>query len=87
MNGYKGIMALNLSSVDPKFHKELIQLHQADIKEYKLDQAKRKPKDRYDNSVGRVLKNIEYDNMLRIKRMKKNEEERIKHINWERKLT
>ena len=73
MNGYKGIMALDLSAVDPKFHKELIQLHQADIREYKLDQAKRKPKDRYDNSVGRALKNIKHDNMLRIKRMKINE--------------
>lgn len=86
MNGYKGIMDLDLSSIDPKFHKELIDLHQADIKEYKLDQAKRKVKDRYDNSVGRILKNIEHENMLRTKRMKKAEEERIKQLNWERKL-
>ena len=83
MNGYNGIMDLDLTNIDPKFYKELLDLHRIDIKEYKLDQAKRKAKDRYENSVGRAMKNIEYNNMLRAKRLQKNEDEKnkIKTIN------
>ena len=34
MKGYKGIMDLDLSTIDPKFHDEVRKQHLAEIKEY-----------------------------------------------------
>ena len=38
MKGYKGVMDLDLSAIDPKFHDEMIKQHLAEIKEYKAYQ-------------------------------------------------
>ena len=54
--GYKGIMDLDLTNVHEKFHKEMINLHYKDIREYKIEQSKRKPKERYEYSVERTTK-------------------------------
>ena len=35
VNGYKGIIDLDLSLIDPKFHKDAIEQHYKDIEEYK----------------------------------------------------
>lgn len=53
IDGYKGIMDLDLTNVPEQFHKELIKLHQTDIDEYKLEQIKRKPTERYEYSIER----------------------------------
>ena len=40
ISGYKGIMDLDLTHIDPKYHAEMIALHKKDIKEYKKEQSK-----------------------------------------------
>ena len=49
--GYKGIMDLDLTNIPIKFHKELVNLHMKDIDEYKLEQDRRSPSNRYENTV------------------------------------
>ena len=39
IEGYKGIMELDLTNVPEKFHSEMVAIHLNDIKEYKIDQA------------------------------------------------
>ena len=51
VKGYNGIMDLDLTNVPVKLHKELIQQHHKDIKDYKLEQAKLPEKSRYENTV------------------------------------
>lgn len=59
--GYKGIMDLDLTNIPEKFHEEMINLHYKDIKEYKIEQSKRKPKERYEYSIERTTKIHEKD--------------------------
>lgn len=61
VKGYKGIMDLDLSSIDPKFHKEMIQQHKKDIDEYKIEQHKRPAKLRYENAIINANKILEMD--------------------------
>lgn len=61
INGYKGIMDLDLTNIPEQFHKEMINLHYKDIDEYKMEQKKRKPKERYEYCVERVDKIHEKD--------------------------
>lgn len=61
VKGYQGIMDLDLSSIDPKFHKEVINQHYTDIAEYKRDQQERPPKLRYENTIARAYTLIEID--------------------------
>lgn len=51
VKGYKGVMDLDLSSIDPKFHKEVVAQHNKDITEYKREQSERPPKLRYENAI------------------------------------
>ena len=61
VKGYNGIMDLDLSSIDPKFHKEMIQQHNKDIDEYKRDQRQRPAKLRYENAINHAYKILEMD--------------------------
>lgn len=61
VKGYKGIMDLDLSSIDPKFHKEMIQQHKKDIAEYKIEQQQRPSKLRYENAITNAHKVLEMD--------------------------
>ena len=61
MKGYKGIMDLDLSTIDPKFHDEVRKQHLAEIKEYKAYQRSLPPKLRYENTTVRALKIITLD--------------------------
>ena len=61
IDGYKGIMELDLTNVPEKFHEEMIHLHYKDINEYKIEQKRRKPKERYEYSVERAAKIYEKD--------------------------
>lgn len=44
IDGYHGIMPLDLTNVDSKYHKTLMNEHKNDIEEYKLQQDKLPPK-------------------------------------------
>lgn len=61
VKGYKGIMDLDLSSIDPKFHKEMINQHRKDVAEYKLEQRQRTPKLRYENAMTHAFNILELD--------------------------
>ena len=57
-------MDLDLSSIDPKFHKEMIDLHSQDISDYKIEQQERPSKLRYENAIVRAYETIRNDKRL-----------------------
>jgi hypothetical protein len=61
VNGYKGIIDLDLSLIDPKFHKDAIERHYKDIEEYKLEQQSRPEKLRYESAIIHALNILELD--------------------------
>tara|TARA_Y100000816_G_C25762469_1_gene400494 strand:- start:123 stop:398 length:276 start_codon:yes stop_codon:yes gene_type:complete len=84
IKGYKGVIDLDLTQVDPIYHKLLIKQHKTDIENYKKYQEKLEPEMRYENSIGKVISDREYYNKLRdIKVQIKKEEEN----NYYRELT
>ena len=70
IKGYKGIMDLDLTYVDSKFHKSLIEQHYKDIELYKIEQSKLKDELKYDNGVGLALRKMENENKIIAKRFK-----------------
>ncbi len=68
IKGYKGVMDLDLTNVNPSFHKSLIQQHMKDIDEYRKEQASLKEESRYDNTIGTALRKMEYYNRITAKR-------------------
>ena len=82
--GYKGIMPLDLTNVDKKYHSILIDQHYKDIDLYKEEQAKLPKKLRYENTVMRVEKIHKIDeeaqkerNKLLIKQQELEDQKRI----------
>ena len=61
VKGYQGIMDLDLSSIDPKFHKEVVAQHIKDIAEYKREQSERPPKLRYEHAIVNAYKILDLD--------------------------
>ena len=61
VSGYKGIMPLDLTHIDPKYHKVLINQHTADKIEYNIYQQSLKPELQYENSIQRVLQMLDKD--------------------------
>jgi len=79
--GYKGVIDLDLTNVEPKFHEIMIDQHKKDIELYKLEQSKLKPSLRYENTVERVNKIQKYENdMLMLCKKQMEEEEDKKYI-------
>ena len=70
IKGYKGIMDLDLTNVDSKYHKELIEQHKKDIDQYMLDEEKLPLSKRYENTVGKAYQKLEYENYMRKLRQK-----------------
>lgn len=68
VKGFKGIMDLDLTYVNPFYHKNLVEQHKKDIENYKIEQLKLKPENRYENSIGKALDDIQYQNKLRARR-------------------
>ena len=64
IKGYKGIMDLDLTNVDSKYHKELIEQHKKDIDQYMLDEEKLPTNKRYENTVGKAYQKLEYECIL-----------------------
>ena len=69
INGYKGVIDLDLTNVDPRLHKELIKQHYQDIENYKIEQAKLPEKLRYENTIGEAYQKMETENKIIAKRL------------------
>ena len=77
IDGYNGIMPLDLTNVDKKLHKVLIDQHKKDIEEYKLEQEKLPIHLRYENTIMKAEKQLqleEYHRNLRIQKKKKDQD-------------
>ena len=61
INGYKGIMDLDLTNIPKHYHKEMIKLHNKDIETYKKEQLLLPEKQRFENTIERAYKLIEID--------------------------
>lgn len=68
--GYNGIIDLDLTNVDPIYHKTLINDHEKDIENYKLEQSKLDPELRYENTILKVKEKMENENKILAKRFK-----------------
>lgn len=79
IKGYNGIMDLDLSAIDPKFHNEVRKQHLAEIKEYKLYQRSLPSRLRYENSTAKALKTLKLDrDAARTKQLKRDKEQNEK---------
>ena len=78
IDGYKGIMPLDLTDVDAKLHKEMINQHYKDIELYNEEQAKLPKHLRYENTVMRVAKIHKIDDDAQKKRNKEFYEKQAK---------
>ena len=82
IDGYHGIMPLDLTFVDQKYHKIMIEQHKKDIKEYKIEQSKLPKHLRYINCTHRIKKKLEREEYLkkqRLEREAKEKENRFKY--------
>ncbi len=77
VKGYKGIMDLDLSCVPEQYHKEAIDQHHRDIKDYKKYQASLKKELRYENTIMRVDKMLKTQAAIEKQHKEKEEEVRF----------
>ena len=78
IDGYNGIMPLDLTNIDKKHHKNMIIEHQKNIEEYKLEQDKLPHNLKYENCIQKVYKQLkkeEYHKNQRIQKKIKQQEE------------
>jgi hypothetical protein len=71
VKGYKGVIDLDLSLVPDLYKKTAIDQHNNDIAEYKKYQASLKKEHRYENTILRINKQLNYENMMKEERLKK----------------
>ena len=64
VDGYKGIMELDLTDIPENFKKIIVEQHEKDIDNYKAEQYKLKPNLRYENTVERIQKREEYEKKI-----------------------
>jgi len=87
--GYNGIMDLDLTNIDSKFHQEMVNLHFQEIEEYKKEQLQRPKHIRYENCVKRILDQIKRDQEIikkkEIDNNNKKEEEYNKRVKYLKK--
>ncbi len=80
IKGYKGVMDLDLSTIDPKFHDEVRKQHLAEIKEYKIYQLSLPSRLRYENTTAKAQKTIKLDrDAARTEALKREKERNEKH--------
>lgn len=65
VKGYKGIIDLDLTNIHPVYHDILKKQHKQDIENYKKYQESLEPEMRYDNVIGKILKNRKHYEKLR----------------------
>ena len=69
IDGYNGIMPLDLTNIDKKYHKTMIMEHKKNIEEYKLEQEKLPIHLRYENTIIKVEKQLQLEDYHRKKRI------------------
>ena len=80
IDGYKGIMPLDMRDIDPKYRNDAIKQHTHDISEYMKYQKTLSPRLRYENTVMRAEKLYKIDDDAALDRRKKREiEQEYKH--------
>jgi hypothetical protein len=87
IDGYKGVMPLDLSGVDPTYHAILIDQHAEDIKEYYKYQQSLPVKLKYENSIERAIQLLEKDKKWLEKRADKNRLEQFERDKKYNELT
>uniref|UniRef100_A0A6C0F9N9 Uncharacterized protein n=1 Tax=viral metagenome TaxID=1070528 RepID=A0A6C0F9N9_9ZZZZ len=78
INGYNGIIPLDLTNIDKKYHKNIIEEHKKNIEDYKLEQEKLPYHLKYENCIQKVYKQLEkeeYHKNQRIQKKIKQQEE------------
>ena len=84
--GYNGIMDLDLTNIDSKFHLEMVNLHFQEIEEYKKEQLQRPKHIRYENCVKRILDQFKRDQEIvkkrELEKKIKKDEEYQKWVNY-----
>lgn len=90
ISGYNGIMDLDLTNIDSKFHHEMVNLHFQEIEEYKKEQLERPKHIRYENCVKRILDQMNRDQEIVKKRelenQRKKDEEYQKWVKYLKKI-
>jgi len=61
IDGYKGVMQLDLTGTDPKYRKILIDQHYKDIELYKVEESNLPAHLRYENTIERAINKINLD--------------------------
>ena len=79
VKGYKGIMDLDLTLVPNELKKQMIDQHNKDIDNYKIEQSLLEPRLRYENTVERIQLSHEKFQEIILKRLKLQEEKRLQH--------
>jgi len=69
IDGYKGIMPLDLTDVDKNLHAELIKQHYKDIHLYKKEQSELPKNLQYDNTIARIKKQWKMESYYNTKRI------------------
>ena len=64
IDGYYGIMALDLTNIHPMHHPDMIRHHLEDIIQYKKEQSARRVELRYENCILRVHNELERHKLI-----------------------
>ncbi len=76
IEGYKGIMELDLTDIHPMYHDIVVKQHKKDILLYKKYQKQLEPEMRYENTIEKIIKDKQfYDNIRNMKAQIKKKEE------------
>ena len=78
IEGYKGIMELDLTNIPENLKKVAVEQHTKDIDNYKAEQAMLPVKLRYENTIMRIQKLHEFDQYKQKQHLEKQTEERLK---------
>ena len=78
IEGYKGIMELDLTNIPENLKKVVTEQHKKDIENYKGEQALLPVKLRYENTIMRIQKLHEFDQYKQKQHLEKQIEERLK---------
>jgi hypothetical protein len=78
--GYKGVIDLDLSNIHPVYHKQLINGHKKDIEDYKLYQETLDPEFKYENTIGKIMKDKNHFDKIRDEKIEKEKMEKDKYF-------
>ncbi len=78
--GYKGIMDLDLTNVDPQYHDILIKQHLQDIDRYKAYQDSLEDEMKYENTIEKIMANKKHYDAIRDRKIEEKEFEEIQRL-------